>query len=178
MEPVSFDFEIKEAPEKPWATTGTGLKRAHNIVNSLYLSPEVLEIKNIERYEKYAEIEKKEALAEEYLLDDAEIVIAAFGIAARVAKNAVNAARAEGIKAGLIRPVTLWLFPAATFKKSLATAKQIISVELSMGQMIEDVRLATDCSVPVSLCKRVGGMIPSPEQVYAAIKEAAEKAGE
>ena len=178
MEPVSFDFEIKEAPEKPWATTGTGMKRPHNVVNSLYLSPEVLEIKNIERYEKYAMIAEKEALAEEYLVDDAEIVIAAFGIAARVAKNAVNAARAEGIKAGLIRPITLWPFPEKTFKKVVGRAKQIISVELSMGQMIEDVKLSTECRVPVSLCYRVGGMIPSPEQVYAAIKEAAEKAGE
>ncbi len=178
MEPVSFDFEIKEAPEKPWATTGTGMKRAHNVVNSLYLSPEVLEIKNIERFEKYDLIAEKEALAEEYLTEDAEIVIAAFGIAARVAKNAVNAARAEGIKAGLIRPITLWPFPVRTFKKCLGTAKEIISVELSMGQMIEDVRLATECKVPVSLCKRVGGMIPSPEEVYAAIKAAAERTGE
>ena len=178
MEPVSFDFEIKEAPAKPWATTGTGMKRAHNIVNSLYLTPEVLEVKNIERFEKYDMIAEKEALAEEYMLDDAEIVIAAFGIAARVAKNAVNAARAEGIKVGLIRPITLWPFPVKTFQKALGTAKQFISVELSMGQMIEDVRLATECKVPVTLCKRVGGMIPSPEEVYAAIKAAAERAGE
>ena len=178
MEPVSFDFEIKEAPAKPWATTGTGMKRAHNIVNSLYLTPEVLEVKNIERFEKYDMIAEKEALAEEYMLDDAEIVIAAFGIAARVAKNAVNAARAEGIKVGLIRPITLWPFPVKTFQKALGTAKQFISVELSMGQMIEDVRLATECKVPVTLCKRVGGMIPSPEEVFAAIREAAGKAGE
>ena len=178
MEPVSFDFEVKEAPAKPWATTGTGMQREHNIANSLYLSPEVLEIKNFERYEKYAQICEKEAIAEEYLLDDAEIVVAAFGIAARVSKNAVNAARAEGIKAGLIRPITLWPFPEKTFKKTVGKAKQIISVELSMGQMIEDVRLATECRVPVTLCNRVGGMIPSPEQVYEAIKAAAGKAGE
>ena len=88
------------------------------------------------------------------MLEDAEIVIAAFGIAARVAKNAVSAARAEGIKAGLIRPITLWPFPEKSFKKALGTAKQFISVELSMGQMIEDVKLATDCSVPVTLCCR------------------------
>ncbi len=178
MEPVSFDFEVKEAPAKPWATTGTKMQREHNIANSLYLSPEVLEIKNFERYEKYAQICEKEAIAEEYLLDDAEIVVAAFGIAARVSKNAVNAARAEGIKAGLIRPITLWPFPEKTFKKTIGKAKQIISVELSMGQMIEDVRLATECRVPVTLCNRVGGMIPSPEQVYEAIKAAAGKAGE
>ena len=178
MEPVSFDFELKEQPEKPWATTGTKMARPHNIVNSLYLKPEVLEEKNIERYEKYAKICEKEAIAEEYLTDDAEIVIAAFGIAARVAKNAVNAARAEGIKAGLIRPVTLWPFPAANFAKAAEHAKEIISVELSMGQMIEDVKLATECKVPVSLCRRVGGMIPSPEEVFQAIRKAAERAGE
>lgn len=178
MEPVSFDFEIKEAPEKPWATTGTKMQRPHNIVNSLYLSPEVLEQKNFERYEKYAVICEKEQRAEEYLMEDAEIVVTAFGIAARVAKNAVNAARAEGIKAGLIRPVTVWPFPEKVFKKALGNAKQFISVELSMGQMIEDVKLATECRVPVSLCCRVGGMIPSPDQVYAAIREAAGKAGE
>ena len=178
MEPVSFDFEIKEAPEKPWATTGTKKEREHNIINSLYLVPEILEIKNFERYKKYDMICEKEALAEEYLVDDAEIVIAAFGIAARVAKNAVNAARAEGIKAGLIRPVTLWPFPVKSFKKVLGTAKHFISVELSMGQMIEDVKLATDCSVPVTLCNRAGGMIPSPEQVFEAIKAVAGKAGE
>ena len=177
MEPVSFDFEQEEALAKPWATTGTDMKRAHNVVNSLYLSPEVLEKKNFERYEKYAVIAEKEAMAEEYMMEDAEIVIAAFGIASRVAKNAVVAARKEGIKVGLIRPITLWPFPVATFKKVIGTAKQIISVELSMGQMIEDVKLATECKVPVSLCNRVGGMIPSPEEVYAAIKEAAGKAG-
>ena len=178
MEPVSFDFEIKEMPEKPWTTTGTKMQRPHNIVNSLYLKPEVLEQKNFERYEKYAVICEKEQRAEEYLMDDAEIVVTAFGIAARVAKNAVNAARAEGIKAGMIRPVTVWPFPEKAFKKALGTAKQFISVELSMGQMIEDVKLATECRVPVSLCCRVGGMIPSPDQVYAAIREAAGKAGE
>ena len=177
MEPVSFDFAIKEAPEKPWAVTGTKMERPHNIINSLYLVPDVLEQKNFERYEKYAKVAENVALAEEYLMDDAEIVIAAFGIAARVAKNAVNAARAEGIKAGLIRPITLWPFPEKAFKKALGTAKQFISVELSMGQMIEDVRLATECKVPVTLCNRAGGMIPSPEQVYEAIKAAAGKAG-
>ena len=177
MEPVSFDFEIKEAPAKPWATTGTKMARPHNVINSLYLNAELLEKTNIERYQKYALIEEKEALAEEYLTDDADIIIAAFGIAARVSKNAVNEARANGIKAGLIRPITLWPFPKAVFAKHADHAKQIISVELSMGQMIEDVQLATQCKVPVSLCYRVGGMIPTPDQVYQAIVEANEKGG-
>lgn len=172
MEPVDLEFEISNDVKKPWATTGTKMEREHNIVNSLYLKPEELEIENIKRYEKYAEIEKNETLYEEYLVDDADIVIAAFGIAARVAKNAINEARKMGIKVGLIRPITLWPFPKAPFKKAAEHAKQFISVELSMGQMIEDIQLATECKCPVTLCKRVGGMIPSPDEVLEAIKKA------
>ena len=174
MEPVSMDFEIKEAPEKPWATTGTKMKREHNIVNSLTLVPDVLEQQNIERYKKYAIVEENEQMAEEYMTDDAEIILVAFGIASRVSRNAVNEVRKMGIKAGMIRPITLWPFPTKTFAKVAPHVKQFISVELNMGQMIEDVRLATECKVPVSLCSRVGGMIPSPEQVVEAIKKANE----
>ena len=174
MEPVSMDFEIKEAPEKPWATTGTKMKREHNIVNSLTLVPDVLEQQNIERYKKYALVEENEQMAEEYMTDDADIVLVAFGIASRVSRNAVNEVRKMGIKAGMIRPITLWPFPTKTFAKVAPPVKQFISVELNMGQMIEDVRLATQCKVPVSLCSRVGGMIPSPEEVVEAIKKANE----
>ena len=173
MEPVSLDYDIKPAPEKPWATTGTKMEREHNIVNSLFLAPEELEKFNFDRYERYAYIEENEAMYEEYMMDDAEIVLVAFGIAARVTKNAINEARKLGIKAGLIRPITLWPFPKAPFMKAVDNAKAFISVELSMGQMIEDVRLATECKRPVTLCNRAGGMIPSPEQVLEAIKEAA-----
>ena len=175
MEPVSLDFDIKPAPEKPWATNGTKMEREHNIINSLFLSPEELEKFNFERFERYKIVEENETMYEEYMMDDAEICIAAFGIAARVSKNAVNEARKMGIKVGLIRPITLWPFPAAPFKKALKTAKRFISVELSMGQMIEDVKLATECKAPVTLCNRVGGMIPSPEQVLEAIKKANEE---
>jgi len=172
MEPVSLDFAVKEAPEKPWATTGTKMEREHNIVNSLFLAPEALEKFNFARYDRYRVIEENETMYEEYMMDDAEICIAAFGIAARVAKNAINEARKEGIKVGMIRPITLWPFPKAPFAKAAEKVKSIISVELSMGQMIEDVRLATECKVPVTLCNRVGGMIPSPEQVLEAIRNA------
>ncbi len=175
MEPVSLDFEIKEPPAKPWATTGTGMKRPHNIINSLYLKPEELEKGNFARYAKYAEIEKSEQLYEEYLTSDAEIIIVAFGIAARVSKNAIDAARKEGVKVGMIRPITLWPFPKKAFKKTIGKAKKYISVELSMGQMIEDVELATEFSAPVELCNRVGGMIPDPDMVLAAIKKAAKE---
>lgn len=170
MEPVQLDFDVKPAPQKPWATTGTKMNREHNIVNSLSLVPEELEQLNIARYERYKIVEQNEAMYEEYLMDDAEICVVAFGIAARVSKSAVDEARSQGIKAGLIRPITLWPFPAAPFEKAVTHADRFISVELSMGQMIEDVKLATKCQKPVSLCNRVGGMIPSTEQVLEAIK--------
>ncbi len=172
MEPVSLDYEIGAPIEKPWATTGTELKREHNVVNSLYLKPEKLEQTNIERFERYKKIEQTETMHEEYLIDDAEIIVTAFGIASRVARNAVNMAREMGIKVGLIRPITLWPFPQDAYKKVADKVKQIISVELSMGQMIEDVRLSVEGKVPVTLCNRSGGMIPSPEQVLQSIIDA------
>ncbi len=172
MEPVSLDIKVKPAPEKPWATTGTKMQRKHNVVNSLLLSPEALERSNFERFERYKIVEENETLYEEYCMEDAEICIAAFGIAARVSKNAINEARSQGIKAGMIRPITLWPFPKKPFAEAANRVKQIISVELSMGQMIEDVQLASGGKVPVTLCNRVGGMIPSPEQVLDAIKAA------
>ncbi len=176
MEPVSLSFDIEEAPAKPWAVTGTKLERPHNIVNSLFLKPEELEKTNFERYEKYAYIEENEVLYEEYMMEDAEICVAAFGIAARVSKNAINEARAKGIKVGMIRPITLWPFPKKQFAAAAEKVKAFVSVELSMGQMIEDVRLAVNGKAPVTLCNRAGGMIPSPEEVLAAI-EAADKGG-
>lgn len=175
MEPVALDdLVVKTAPEKPWATTGTKMARPHNIVNSLSLVPDELEQLNFARFERYRAVEENETMYEEYMMEDAEICIAAFGIAARVSKNAINEARKAGIKVGMIRPITLWPFPKAPFRRAADQVKQIISVELSMGQMIEDVRLASECRVPVTLCNRVGGMIPSPEQVLEAIKVAAQ----
>lgn len=171
MEPVEIDdIEIKSV-DKPWALTGTGMKREHNIVNSLYLKPDLLEIKNFERYEKYAVIERDEVMYEEYLMDDAELCIVAFGISARVAKNAINEARAKGIKVGMLRPITLWPFPKDALLARADQCKAFISVEMSMGQMIEDVKLSIQCKKPVYLCNRVGGMIPSPEEVLAKILE-------
>lgn len=172
MEPVSMAFDVAPPPEKPWAVTGTKLAREHNIINSLTLVPEELEKLNFERFERYKTVEETEAMYEEYLMEDAEIVLVAFGIAARVSKSAVNEARKQGIKAGLIRPITLWPFPKAPFERAVGRAKAFLSVELSMGQMIEDVRLATACQKPVMLCNRAGGMIPSPEQVLEAVKAA------
>ena len=172
MEPITFEECETSTYEKPWALTGTECKRFHNVVNSLYLKPDELEAKNFERFEKYKAVEENEAMWEEYMMDDAEICVVAFGIASRVAKNAVVAAREEGIKVGLIRPITLWPFPVEPFKKAADKIKKFISVELNMGQMIEDVRLATECKKPVLLCNRCGGMIPSPEEVLESIRNA------
>ncbi len=172
MEPISFEDAQVEAYEKPWALTGTQCKRKHNIVKSLYLKPDELEKKNFERYERYKIVEEKEPMWEEYMMEDAELCVVAFGIASRVAKNAVVAARAEGIKVGLIRPITLWPFPTKALRAAADKVKGFVSVELNMGQMIEDVRLATQCIRPVALCNRAGGMIPSPDQVLDSIRNA------
>ncbi len=172
MEPITFEEEEVKQYDKPWALTGTGCKRKHNIVNSLYLKPEELEVKNFERYERYKIVEENEPMWEEYMMEDAQLCVVAFGIASRVAKNAVVAARAEGIKVGLIRPITLWPFPKAPIAAAADKVKAFISVELSMGQMIEDIRLASSCKKPVSLCNRVGGMIVSPEEVLESIRKA------
>lgn len=172
MEPISFEDAEIEKYEKPWALTGTECKRKHNIVNSLYLKPEELEVKNFGRYEKYKMVEENETMWEEYMMEDAQYCVVAFGIAARVAKNAVVAAREEGIKVGLIRPITLWPFPKAPLLAAADKVNGFISVELNMGQMIEDIRLATQCKKPVGLCNRAGGMIPSPDQVLQSIRNA------
>ncbi len=175
MEPVELpEIQPKEI-EKPWAVRGTKGERKHNIINSLYLNPEELEKTNFERYERYAQIEENEVLYEEYMTEDADVIVVAFGIAARVSKNAVVEARKQGLKVGLIRPITLWPFPKKILKERANTAKAFLSVELSMGQMIEDVKLAIECKRPVALCNRTGGMIPSPEEVLAGIKKLAEE---
>ena len=172
MEPISFEDAEINTYEKPWALTGTNCQRKHNVVNSLYLKADELEAKNIERYQRYAMVEENEPMWEEYMMEDAEYCVVAYGIASRVAKNAVVAARAEGIKVGLIRPITLWPFPKKALLAAADKVKSFVCVELSMGQMIEDVRLYTECKKPVSLCSRCGGMIPSPEEVLEAIRKA------
>ena len=171
MEPITFEDTEVKTYEKPWALTGTKCQRKHNVVNSLYLKPDELEKKNFDRFERYKVVEEKEAMWEEYMMEDAEYCVVAFGIAARVAQNAVVAARKEGIKVGLTRPITLWPFPKKVLRSAADQVKAFLSVELNMGQMIEDVRLYTECKKPVSLCCRCGGMIPSPDEVLESIRK-------
>ncbi len=175
MEPV----ELPELPpvecEKPWAVRGTKGERKHNIINSLYLDPETLEKTNFERFERYKSIEENEVMYESFMMEDAEYCVVAFGIAARVSKNAVVAARKAGIKVGMIRPITLWPFPKDVLAQAADQVKGFLSVELSMGQMIEDIKLSTACKKPVELCCRTGGMIPTPEQVLESIEKLAKE---
>ena len=171
MEPVSLDTNEVKQYEKPWALTGTRGKRKPNLVNSLFLNPLELEAKNFERYERYEKIEQNETMCEEYMMDDAEIALVAYGITSRVSKNAVELARKEGIKAGLIRPITIWPFPKQNLLKAANKVKAFITVELSMGQLITDVELAIRCKKPVHLCNRTGGMIVTTEQILEKIRE-------
>ncbi|MEE0761947.1 MAG: 3-methyl-2-oxobutanoate dehydrogenase subunit VorB [Acutalibacteraceae bacterium] len=166
MEPVEFKDEgEKVLPERPWAASGHQNKRKHNVVNSLYLTPQALENLVVERFERYEKIKATEQRASEYLTEDADIILVAFGASARVAHSAVDMARAQGIKAGLIRPITLWPFPTDCLKKAAKTAKGLLSVEMNMGQMVDDVKLAIDCSRPVEFFGRTGGVIPTPNEI-------------
>lgn len=174
MEPVTFPERKTELPPKPWATNGHGFKREHNIVNSLYLVPEELENSILNRYKRYEVIKANHTEAESYLCDEADIVVTAYGASARVAKSAVNRARAMGIKAGLFRPITLWPFPVNEINEACKNAKALLDVEMSMGQMIEDVKLAINCSKPVHFFGRTGGVIPSPDEVLGEIKKLSE----
>lgn len=172
MEPVSVKRMEETRYEKPWALNGTKMKRSHNVITSLNLSSEAFDEQIFDRFERYRQIEEKEALWEEISMEDAEICVTAFGITARVAKKAVAIARREGIKVGMIRPLTVWPFPKKAFAEAAERVKSFISVEMSMGQMIEDVKLSIDCKRPVYLCSHTGGIIPSSEEVLAKIRQA------
>ena len=172
MEPVEFpEISAEGADNSGWAAVGTKMQREHHIVNSLYIEANDLEEQVRKRYERYAVIEENESEGESYLCDDADIVITAFGATSRIAKSAVNKARAEGIKAGLFRPITLWPFPKKQLLDATKQAKAVLSVEMNMGQMIDDVKLALDCRIPVSFYGRTGGVIPSPNEVLEEIRK-------
>ncbi|OQA65592.1 MAG: 2-oxoglutarate oxidoreductase subunit KorA [Firmicutes bacterium ADurb.Bin262] len=171
MEPVEIGGkEVPVPAAKPWAACGHRNQREHNIVNSLYLTASELEDLVKKRFERYREIEAKEPLCEAYLVDDADIVVAAYGAAARIAKAAVRTARERGIRAGLLRPVTVWPFPKKDFQAAARHASRFLCVEMNMGQMVDDVRLAVECSKPVGFFGTTGGVIPTPAQVLEQIE--------
>ncbi|MGI6343878.1 MAG: 3-methyl-2-oxobutanoate dehydrogenase subunit VorB [Bacillota bacterium] len=172
MEPVQFrDGRSAEIPEKTWATSGIGNHPGRNVINSLYLQPDKLEQHNIHLQQKYATIAKNEVRYETVDVEDADIVVAAYGSTARIVRTAMKAAKEEGLKVGLIRPISLWPFPVAPFQAAAEQAQAFLTVEMSAGQMVEDVRLAVNGKKPVHFFGRTGGIIPTPEDVLAKIKE-------
>lgn len=179
MEPVEFPENKgpSDASQKPYATTGTKGERKPNIVNSLYLKPDQLEKTIIERFARYDIIKQNEVLVEEYLTEDAEYVVVAYGATARVVRSAIEKAREEGIKVGMIRPITVWPFPEKAISAAADKVKSILTVEMSMGQMVEDVRLAVNGKCPVSFFGRTGGIVPTPAEVLAEIKKLSGKDG-
>lgn len=172
MEAVEFRDEEKITPvDKSWATTGTGMKRPNNVITSINIDPEQLENHILKLQAKYAEITEKETRVEVFNCENADIIIAAYGTVARIAKNVIKMAEKEGIKVGLIRPITLWPFPTKAFEKYADTAKAFLTVEMSTGQMVEDVRLSVNGKKPVHFYGRMGGMIPSQQEILGKIKE-------
>ena len=171
MEPVVLPERRDSLPEKSWAVTGHKGQRPHNVVNSLYLTADELERLNIERFERYEVIKRDEQRAECVMTEDADIVLVAFGASSRIARSSVVHAREKGIKAGLIRPITLWPFPKDAIEATVGTAKAYLSVEMNMGQMVDDVRLVVNGRTPVEFYGRTGGVIPTPAEVLAKIEE-------
>ncbi len=165
MEPLTFlELAVKQR-EKPWAVTGHENKRRRNIINSLYLNPEELEKTILERFDRYAEIEREEPRYEEYFTEDADILLIAFGASSRVARSAIAEVRKNGVRAGMLRPVTLWPFPKKRIMALSQKASDILVVEMSMGQMVDDVKLAVECRLPVHFYGRTGGMVPTPAAI-------------
>lgn len=166
MEPVEFHQPPKrEIPEKTWAATGWDGTRERAIINSLYIEPEVMQVVSDRLQKRYELIKQNETRVEEYKMEDAEYCIAAYGTTARVAKSAVNKAREMGIKAGIIRPKTVWPFPSEAFYKAADQVKGFLTVEMSAGQMVEDVRLAVNGKKPVEFYGVMGGFLPTPNAI-------------
>ncbi len=156
-------------PEKPWATTGKK-NRERNVITSLFIQPEKMEQVNLHLQKKYVEIQN-EVRYELYNTDDADIIIVAFGLAARIAQKVCELSREQGIKVGLIRPITLYPFPYKIINQLAKQVESFLVVEMNAGQMLEDVRLAVEGIAPVYFKGRMGGMIPSPEEIFSYIEE-------
>ena len=155
----------------PWATLGRTPDRKPNVITSLALQAEEMEEINLRLQSRYREIEKNEVRYEEVMCEDAEYLIVGFGISARIGQKAAEMAREEGLKVGLLRPITLFPFPTNEIKRLAEKVKGVLTVELSAGQMVDDVRLAVNGKVPVEFFGKMGGIVPSPDEVLHALKE-------
>jgi 2-oxoglutarate/2-oxoacid ferredoxin oxidoreductase subunit alpha len=173
MEKVEFRKynPAEHIPPKPWATTGKPATRERNVITSLHIQPEKMEEINLRLQEKYRMLREKEVRFEELDTDDADVVIVAYGLVARIAHRASQIAREEGIKAGVLRPITLYPFPTLPIRALADRVDGMLVVEMNAGQMVEDVRLAVEGRTPVAFYGRMGGVIPSPEEVVGALKK-------
>lgn len=167
MEKVRFrNYDPKDhLVAKPWATTGKPKTRGANVITSLHIQPEKMESINVRLQAKYRKIEETEIRFEEFLTGDAEILLAAYGLVARIAMKAAELAREKGLRVGVIRPITLYPFPYARVRELAGTVSSVLTVEMNAGQMVEDIRLAVEGRVPVSFYGRMGGIIPGPEEI-------------
>ncbi|MDF2854414.1 MAG: 2-oxoacid:ferredoxin oxidoreductase subunit alpha [Neobacillus sp.] len=167
MEPVEFGVQkVQELPEKDWATTGTRGDGPPKTITSLELNAESLENRNHSLQRKFSVIKELEVRYETYKTEDADFIMVAYGTVARITMNAINKARKDGIKVGLIRPISLWPFPDKPFIETRDRVKGFISVEMSAGQMVEDVKLAVSGHAPVDFYGRTGGVVPTQEEIY------------
>lgn len=169
FKPRRTEEEIRK--ECPWATIGRTKDREPNILTSLELKSEVMEKRNLHLQEKYKTIEANEVRYDTHLCDDADYLIVSFGSAARISENAIEMARAEGIKVGLFRPITLWPYPSKALAEAAKGKKGILVVEINAGQMVQDVRLAVNGALPVEWFGRLGGIVPEPDEIVNALKE-------
>jgi pyruvate/2-oxoacid:ferredoxin oxidoreductase alpha subunit len=170
MEPLDLEYREIAAPDKLWAVKGTPETRA-NLISSIYLEPDELEEHERELEAKYIRAQQTETRYELYQTEDAEVLLVGFGIVSRVLRSAVEVLRKSGLKAGLLRPISLWPFPEKALAEAAAKVQKVIAVELSNGQMVEDVRLALNGQVPVEFYGRVGGNVPSVEELHAQVLE-------
>ena len=169
FKPRRTEEEVRK--ECPWATMGRTKDREPNILTSLELKPEVMELRNIHLQEKYQTIRDNEVRYEAQQCDDADYIIVSFGSAARIGEKAVELARAEGIKVGLFRPITLWPFPSKEIAAAAKGKKGILVSEITAGQMIQDVKLAVNGALPVEHFGRLGGIVPDPEEIVNVLKD-------
>ncbi len=167
--PRRTEEEIRKT--MPWATQGRTPDRERNVITSLELDPAIMEQRNIKLQATYRRIEENEIRYETINCEGTDYLMVAFGSMARICQKAIELAAAEGIKVGLLRPITLWPFPYAAINEAAKGKKGVLVAELNAGQMIEDVKLAVNCSLPVEHFGRLGGIVPSPDEVLAAIKE-------
>ena len=166
MEPLELEPRVLEAPDKPWAVRGTRDTRL-NLITSIQLEPDVLEAHVRKLEAKYKQAEQREARHELYRAEDAEVLLVGYGIVSRVLRSTVDQARRQGLRAGLFRPITLWPFPAQALRDAARRCQSVLVVEMSTGQMVEDVRLTLDGRVPVEFYSRVGGNVPLADEVLA-----------